>query len=109
MSDELARPVMFDPGLVTGLLGHLNRCHPQENLVLARLAHDQLRDEAGYAGDTAAPVTRALVAGLDGHGVDLLGETKAGPIVLRLSFGWPARTLAAVGEELRLIYRTACR
>ncbi len=74
----------------------MNRCHPEENVLLGWLA----------AG--AAP-SRVWVTGFDHTGVDMLAESPGGPAVLRLSFVWPALTVGEAGEELRRLYRAACR
>lgn len=87
----------FDATEVRQALRHLNRCHPAENLRMARLA------------EVGTELTGVWLAGLDGAGLDLLAESAQGPLVLRLDFTWPAASLTEAGEELRRLYRAACR
>ena len=85
----------FDPTLVRNVLIHMNCRHRLENLQLARLVDERLEP------------TRAWMAGLDSHGVDLVAEFDNGPAVLRVDFGWPASTLVRASEELAQLYRFA--
>jgi putative heme iron utilization protein len=88
-SDAFAREV------VDRVLGHMNACHPAENLLLAR--------ELG--GVPAA--TAAWAAGFDPHGIDLIAEVDSGPVVLRLAFGPPAPTIDAVRAAMMRLLTTA--
>ncbi len=96
MTHRPTEPGGFDPAEVQRVMDHMNRCHPEENALLGELA-------AGVVPE------RVWVTGFDQTGVDLLAEFCSGPAVLRLDYQWPALTVGEAGEELRRLYRTACR
>lgn len=85
----------FNPEMVRSVLDHLNHHHAPETL--------QVANSAGYA----LQLHQAWLAGLDGRGVDILAESHAGPVVLRLDFPQSASTLTHAGEKLGQLYQDA--
>jgi hypothetical protein len=97
MSAEHCDSTAFDAVAVRAALAHLNHCHQRENLRLARWA-------AGDAG-----LIQAWLAGVDSQGLDLVAESTAGPVVLRVAFPVAVQTLRQAGDEMRRLYWAACR
>jgi hypothetical protein len=90
-------PHAFDDATLAGVLGHMNRDHTDDNLLIVRAF-----DDPGHV--------RATMTGFDGDGGDWIATTADGDeIVVRVPWpGGPIDERPQVRREVVALYDAAC-
>ena len=90
---------VFDDAARTGVLGHMNGDHVEDNLLIAR------------AFGPAADIVAARMAGFDGDGGQWQAELPDGETI-EVSVSWPGGAITErreVRREIVALYDEACR